>query len=76
MVSFFVFFLLIKFWPFPFTVILSLLNTDNEFQTFIEATKDPSVTFLVANFNGILGLGFQEISVGNATPVWYYEILM
>ncbi|XP_022870077.1 aspartic proteinase-like [Olea europaea var. sylvestris] len=40
-------------------------------QEFIEATREPSVTFLVAKFDGILGLGFQEISVGNATPVWY-----
>ncbi|KAF3340285.1 aspartic proteinase-like protein [Carex littledalei] len=41
-------------------------------EAFIEATKEPSVTFLVAKFDGILGLGFQEISVGNATLVWYY----
>ncbi|XP_078174283.1 cyprosin-like [Carex rostrata] len=40
-------------------------------QAFIEATREPSVTFLVAKFDGILGLGFQEISVGNSTPVWY-----
>ncbi|WCJ32959.1 Aspartic proteinase [Euphorbia peplus] len=40
-------------------------------QVFIEATKEPSITFLVAKFDGILGLGFQEISVGNAVPVWY-----
>ncbi|KAJ4703925.1 Aspartic proteinase [Melia azedarach] len=40
-------------------------------QEFIEATREPSVTFLVAKFDGILGLGFQEISVGNAVPVWY-----
>ncbi|KAG9145198.1 hypothetical protein Leryth_008972 [Lithospermum erythrorhizon] len=40
-------------------------------QEFIEATREPSVTFLVAKFDGILGLGFQEISVGNSVPVWY-----
>ncbi|KAM7273408.1 hypothetical protein ACFE04_028072 [Oxalis oulophora] len=37
-------------------------------QVFIEATKEGSLTFLLAKFDGILGLGFQEISVGNATP--------
>jgi len=40
-------------------------------QAFIEATKEPSLTFLLAKFDGILGLGFQEISVGNAVPLWY-----
>ncbi|CAH9130810.1 unnamed protein product [Cuscuta epithymum] len=40
-------------------------------QDFIEATREPSLTFIVGKFDGILGLGFQEISVGDAVPVWY-----
>ncbi|OVA16625.1 Peptidase A1 [Macleaya cordata] len=40
-------------------------------QDFIETTREGSLTFVLAKFDGILGLGFQEISVGNAVPVWY-----
>nr|KAJ0216296.1 hypothetical protein LSAT_V11C300118990 [Lactuca sativa] len=40
---------------------------------FIEATKEPSITFLAAKFHGILGLGFQEISVGNVVPMWWFS---
>ncbi|XWS58047.1 hypothetical protein CRYUN_Cryun08bG0001600 [Craigia yunnanensis] len=40
-------------------------------QVFIEAIREGSLTFVLAKFDGILGLGFQEISVGNATPAWY-----
>ncbi|KAL8267729.1 hypothetical protein R6Q59_001527 [Mikania micrantha] len=40
-------------------------------QIFIEATREPGATFLAGRFDGILGLGFHEISVGKAVPVWY-----
>ncbi|CAK9157979.1 unnamed protein product [Ilex paraguariensis] len=40
-------------------------------QDFIEATKEGSLAFVAGKFDGILGLGFQEISIGNAVPVWY-----
>ncbi|XP_047325660.1 cyprosin-like [Impatiens glandulifera] len=43
-------------------------------QSFMEATREGSVTFVLARFDGILGLGFQEISVGDVVPVWYNMI--
>ncbi|KAF7818024.1 aspartic proteinase-like isoform X2 [Senna tora] len=40
-------------------------------QDFIETTREGSLSFVLSKFDGILGLGFQEISVGKAVPVWY-----
>lgn len=39
-------------------------------QVFIEATREGSLTFLLAKFDGIVGLGFPEISVGKVPPIW------
>lgn len=39
-------------------------------QVFIEATREASLQFVLAKFDGILGLGFQEISVGGVPPIW------
>ncbi|KAK8672216.1 hypothetical protein V6N13_110589 [Hibiscus sabdariffa] len=40
-------------------------------QEFMEAIKEPDLTFLLAKSDGVLGLGFQEILGGNVVHVWY-----
>lgn len=40
-------------------------------QEFVEVTREGFLPFLGMQFDGILGLGFQDIAVGRATPVWY-----
>ncbi|KAL8195374.1 hypothetical protein R6Q57_025777 [Mikania cordata] len=40
-------------------------------QEFIEATRDVGMTFLLGQFDGIIGLGFKESVGNNVVPVWY-----
>lgn len=39
-------------------------------QVFVEATEE-AVSFVLKKFDGVLGLGFQQVSAGNAMPLWY-----
>ncbi|KAI5018084.1 hypothetical protein ZWY2020_042972 [Hordeum vulgare] len=36
----------------------------------VKVTHEASPTFIIGKFDGILGLGFPEISVGSAPPIW------
>jgi len=40
-------------------------------QDFAEVVKEDGMAFTFGKFDGILGLGFDTISVGKAVPVWY-----
>ncbi|CAI9279883.1 unnamed protein product [Lactuca saligna] len=39
-------------------------------QEFIEATREPGITLLGGKFDGIIGLGFKEISLDYVIPIW------
>ncbi|KAH8419311.1 hypothetical protein KR222_004529 [Zaprionus bogoriensis] len=61
------------------TILEGFLSTDTvevaglsiKGQTFAEITSLPSDVFSRANFDGIFGLGFEEIAMGGVTPPFY-----
>ncbi|KAF4350531.1 hypothetical protein F8388_014992 [Cannabis sativa] len=44
-------------------------------QEFVEITKEGLLALLGAKYDGVLGLGFQNIAVDQATPVWYNMVI-
>jgi len=54
--------------------IMSISGVTITNQTFAEVTSEPGITFIAAQFDGVLGLGFDSISVDHVTPVWYNMI--
>jgi len=50
---------------------MGISNVTIKNQVFAEITGEPGIAFLAAEFDGIMGLAFDSISVDHVTPVWY-----
>jgi saccharopepsin len=50
---------------------LNFAGMDIKNQLFAEATEEPGLAFAFGRFDGILGLGYDTISVNHITPPFY-----
>lgn len=55
---------------------MGAMNCISVYQVFTEITWEGLFTFLLGRYDGILGLGFQDIAIGGVTSVWYVACLI